>query len=219
MKPLPTTSSADRVLLVLKTKGPQTAAELAKKLEMTPMGARQHLYALASEGLVEYEDRRARVGRPARFWRVSEKAASRFPDSHAELTVGLIAAMRHAFGKGAIPRLVNARTLDQVQAYRARLPGPEAPLERRIAELTEIRHQEGYMAQWSREPGGSYLLVENHCPICAAARACQELCGGELTLFQRVLGPDVTIERTEHILAGARRCTYRITDRRTGRGR
>jgi predicted ArsR family transcriptional regulator len=54
------------------------------------------------------------------------------------------------------------------------------------------------------------LLVENHCPICAAARACQNFCRSELDVFRRVLGPDVQVERVEHQLAGARRCAYRI---------
>ena len=57
------------------------------------------------------------------------------------------------------------------------------------------------------------MLVENHCPICAAATACQGLCRDELALFQKVLGPNVEVERTEHILAGARRCAYVIRPR------
>jgi predicted ArsR family transcriptional regulator len=59
--------------------------------------------------------------------------------------------------------------------------------------------------------GGGFLLVENHCPICAAARTCQGLCASELEVFRRVLGPDVTVERSDHILAGARRCAYRVS--------
>ncbi len=67
------------------------------------------------------------------------------------------------------------------------------------------------MADWSPDPGGGFLFVENHCPICAAAAACQGFCRAELMVFRAVLGPDVAIERTDHILAGARRCAYRIT--------
>jgi predicted ArsR family transcriptional regulator len=33
-----------------------------------------------------------------------------------------------------------------------------------------------------------------------------------------VLGRDVAVERDEHLLAGARRCTYRITPRRRRAG-
>jgi predicted ArsR family transcriptional regulator len=57
---------------------------------------------------------------------------------------------------------------------------------------------------------GSLRLVENHCPICAAATACTGLCDGELDLFRQVLGPGVEVVREEHLLAGARRCAYRI---------
>jgi predicted ArsR family transcriptional regulator len=56
-----------------------------------------------------------------------------------------------------------------------------------------------------------FLFVENHCPICAAARACSGLCRSELEVFRGALGDGVTVERTDHILAGARRCAYRVT--------
>jgi predicted ArsR family transcriptional regulator len=183
-----------------------TAAALAKRLEMTAVAARQHLAPLEAEGLVAYEERGKGVGRPAREWRLSDKAAALFPDSHGELAVAMLASMREAFGDDGLDRLVALRTEAQIRAYRGRV-SPRAPLHRKVAELAAIRREEGYMAEWSRD-GKAFLLVENHCPICAAARTCQSLCKGELELFRTVLGAEV--ERTEHILAGARRCTYRI---------
>jgi predicted ArsR family transcriptional regulator len=73
-----------------------------------------------------------------------------------------------------------------------------------------VRTEEGYMAEVRREKGGSFLLVENHCPICAAANACQGFCSTELDLFRSVLGPGVEVERVEHIVSGDRRCAYRV---------
>ena len=69
------------------------------------------------------------------------------------------------------------------------------------------------MAEWSRSRNGSFVLIENHCPIRVAAQACQGLCSSELELFRSVLGRAVSIRREEHLLAGDRRCTYRITAR------
>ena len=87
--------SADRILLHLKTKGPQPAAQIAKRLGVTAMAIRQHLYALRDSGLVTYEDERRKVGTSrARIWRITEKAQARFPDSHAELTVEMLAIIR-----------------------------------------------------------------------------------------------------------------------------
>ncbi|HEX5135390.1 MAG TPA: hypothetical protein VFY93_00325 [Planctomycetota bacterium] len=63
------------------------------------------------------------------------------------------------------------------------------------------------MAERSRD-GKGFLLVEDHCPICAAATACRGLCARRLDLFRTVAarawsGP--------HVLLCARRCTYRIS--------
>jgi predicted ArsR family transcriptional regulator len=100
--------------------------------------------------------------------------------------------------------------LKQRADYRERLPGPDAPLADRVAALAKIRHGEGYMADWREEPDGSFLLIENHCPICAAATLCQGFCRDELELFREMLGPGATVERGEHLLSEARRCVYRV---------
>jgi iron-sulfur cluster biosynthesis transcriptional regulator SufR len=200
----------DRILHLLKRKGPQSAAELARRLKVTPMAVRQHLKALAADGLVAYRETPSGVGRPARVWRLTGRSRERFPDSHGELVVDLLAAMRQAFGDQGLERLVAARTKAQKAAYRARIPGARAALAKKVAALTAIRKDEGYMAEWSKQRDGTFLLVENHCPICAAAEACQGLCLGELELFRSVLGRGVKVERTEHLLTGARRCVYRI---------
>jgi predicted ArsR family transcriptional regulator len=200
-------STRERLLHLLKTKGPQTAGRLARKLATTAVAARQHLGALEAEGLVAYDERPRGVGRPAREWRLTPEAQALFPDSHGELAVAMLDAMREAFGEEGLERLVAGRTRAQLRAYRERV-SPRAPLHRKVAALAALRREEGYMAEWSKD-GDAFVLVENHCPICAAARTCQGLCAGELELFRAVLR--ARVERTEHILAGARRCVYRIS--------
>lgn len=202
--------SADRILLQLKSKGPQVAAQIARRLGVTAMAVRQHLYALRDSGLVAYEDERRKVGRPARIWRITEKAQSRFPDSHAELTVEMLAIIRATFGEKGLDRLMSERTRLQTKTYGERLRAAGKSIEARVNALAKIRAEQGYMAEAARQRDGSFLLIENHCPICAAATACQGLCREELMLFSTVLGDDVSVERTDHILAGARRCVYRI---------
>lgn len=208
-----TTPARDKVLFHLKTKGPQTAAQIARRLSVTPMAVRQHLAALADQDLVTYTDERRKVGRPARIWSLMPEAARRFPDTHGDLTVEILKAVRATFGDAGLDRLVSERTRQQQRNYRSRMPPPSAPIEQRVAALAAIRRDEGYMAEWSRERDGGFLLAENHCPICAAATTCQGFCREELSLFGSILGSDVTVTRTDHLLAGARRCCYRIVPR------
>ena len=61
--------------------------------------------------------------------------------------------------------------------------------------------------------GREWLLIEDHCPICAAASTCQGFCRSELALFRRCLGEEAEVDRSEHLLSGARRCVYRVRAR------
>jgi predicted ArsR family transcriptional regulator len=193
----------------LKQDGAQDAGSLAEALGVSAMAVRQHLYALEGEGLVTFEEEARPVGRPAKLWRLTPEADRFFPDGHAELTLHLLAALRETFGEAGMDKLLAARTAEQIAAYGRRVK-PADPLKTRLEALARIRTEEGYMAAVESKDGDGFLLVENHCPVCAAARTCQDLCASELEVFRRVLGPDVTVERSDHILAGARRCAYRV---------
>ena len=211
-------NTAEQTLLLLKTHGPQTAQQLSVLLQLSSMGVRRHLEAWQDKGLVLCEDVADKVGRPARHWRLSQAGHARFPDRHADLTVQLIAQVRAHFGEAGLERLIGAREADSIQHYQqaSASAGPmlapvPPPLLARVQALAEARSAEGYMAQAEPRDDGSVLLAEHHCPICAAARSCPSFCQSELALFRRVLGPDCTVERSEHLLSGAHRCAYVIT--------
>lgn len=58
------------------------------------------------------------------------------------------------------------------------------------------------LGRWPNESGR---------PLGATTRATRKgFCTTEQDLFRTVLGEDVTVERVEHIVAGDRRCAYRI---------
>jgi predicted ArsR family transcriptional regulator len=200
----------DKVLLHLKQKGPQTASQLASRIRVTAVAVRQHLYRLSKEGLVAFDDERCRVGRPRRIWRLAPRAQAAFPDAHSDLAIELIDAMESAYGDEGLDQLVATRTRSQLKRYREALPSRDASIEKRVAALAKLRRGEGFMAEWSKERDGTLLLVENHCPICAAAAACPALCRDELSVFKKAMGKGIPVERVEYILEGGRRCAYRI---------
>jgi predicted ArsR family transcriptional regulator len=200
---------ADRILLALKAKGPLSTAELAKLLGVTSEAARQQLVRLEGEGLVEGRREAGGVGRPRQRWGLTDLAQQQFPDTHPELTVQLIRTIERTLGASALDRVIDARQEEQRKVYRDALAGA-VTLRERLDRLAAVRAAEGYMAAVKQDRDG-YLLIENHCPICAAARACQGFCRSELELFRDLLGPGVEVERTEHLLAGGRRCAYRVT--------
>jgi predicted ArsR family transcriptional regulator len=201
--------SSEQILWLLKTRGPQTAQRLAELLELSSMGARRQLEAADEKGLVTFEDVADKVGRPARRWLLTAAGHARFPDRHADLTLQLIEQARAVFGEEGLERLIAAREVASEAQYRAALD-PGLALAARAEALARLRDGEGYMAETVAQEDGSVLLIENHCPICAAATQCQNFCRSELAIFRRVLGDDCTVDRSEHLLAGARRCVYVI---------
>jgi len=200
---------AERVLMALKMQGSLSASALGDQLGTSGEAARQQLVRLAEEGLVEARSSAAGVGRPTQLWSLTPASQSRFPDTHAALTVQLLDIVRSQLGDAALDEIIAVREADTKRAYHAAV-APALDLKSRVAALADLRSQEGYMAAWTEQPDGSMLLIENHCPICAAATACQGFCRAELEVFRSVLGPDVSVERQDHIVSGGRRCTYSI---------
>lgn len=204
-------SSKRRIIDHLKRTSSASVAELTEIMGVTSTAVRQHLDDLEQSGLVR---RLAPVntggrGRPRMPWMLTDLASDLFPDRHADLTVELIDAIRSSVGEEGLDAVIATRTSNQRSAYSATV-GQETTIKSRVVALAQLRSLEGYMAEVTSEPDGSLAFTEHHCPICEAASSCQQLCRDELRLFQEVLGSDVEVERTEHLLSGDTRCSYRV---------
>lgn len=200
----------DRILNLLKTQGPLSTASIAAELGITVEAARQQIQKLMASGQIEGRQvSQAGPGRPSQSWGLTDAGNARFPDTHPQLTVQLLGSIRQLFGEAGLDKLIDQRAVETRENYLAALKSSKG-LKARLTKLAEIRSAEGYMAELQKD-GRDWLLLENHCPICAAARTCQGFCRTELQLFAEIVGEDGAIAREEHVLAGARRCAYRIT--------
>jgi predicted ArsR family transcriptional regulator len=198
----------EKALWILKKKGPQSVAEIAGELDVTTEGARFHLLKLEKEGLVQSRSVSKGRGRPTQIWSLTDEGNTRFPDTHANLTANLLGLMQETLGEQAVDKVIRRHEEKMLARYRQEID-MNAALENRISKLADIRTREGYMAEYEKADEG-FLFIENHCPICVAATACQGFCRAELNTFRAILGDDVEVERTEHIVKGQRRCAYRI---------
>ena len=198
----------DRILQLLKTQGALSAKVLANELGLTTMGIRQHVLALEESGDVIYKDEKATRGRPTRYWSLTQKSNNHFANRHDELTVQLIDSVIAVFGDDGLDKLIENREASSMQAYQLALANSFG-IEEKLIMLAKLRSDEGYMATVANEKD-YYWLLENHCPICAAATKCMNFCRSELHLFQSLLKDVATVTREEHIVEGARRCAYKV---------
>ncbi|WP_077284399.1 helix-turn-helix transcriptional regulator [Cognaticolwellia aestuarii] len=200
----------DTILAKLKSQGAMTSGTLAKALNMTSMGARQHLLRLERKKLVSHFLERANIGRPKQMWQLTELGHQRFPDRHADLTLQLLDSVNTVFGEQGLAQLITVREQQILKRYQEALKHCKT-LASKVSTLALIRSDEGYIARVEKVSDQHYVLIENHCPICAAASQCQSFCRSELAIFQQCLGDNYKVQHGEYLLAGDRRCSYKIT--------
>ena len=202
----------DQILYLLKSRGDLTAGDIGAILEISKPGAQQNIAKAARDGLISFQDRIEGRGRPRRYWHLTEKGHARFPDRHSDLSLELLKSTETLFGAEGLEKLIRHREAETLAKYREKLDEEEG-IEEKIIALAALRNAEGYMADWQKLDNGDYIFTENHCPICAAATFCQGLCRSELEIFRNVFRDCASVERTDHILSGARRCAYRFKAR------
>ncbi|MBO9731962.1 MAG: transcriptional regulator [Chitinophaga sp.] len=201
----------ERAIWILKTRGPQPLQTLADELKVTMEGARFQLLKLANEGLVTATTVSEGRGRPKQIWGLTEAGNARFPDRHQDLALKLLCNMNKTLTPEMMGEVLKATAQSTLEKYQEELKGSR-DLESKVILLADLRKREGYMAEFKKE-GNTFFLIENHCPIHAAAKCCSHFCQMEQEIFSTVLGKQATIVRTEHITTGQRRCVYEITAR------
>jgi predicted ArsR family transcriptional regulator len=198
------------VLYAVRRRGEATAEQIAEQLGMTVSGARQHLTALTELGLVEAAPRPAdtpRRGRRELVYCASPAADAYFPKAYGELTNELLgyvaesdpALLDDLFAKRRQHRIDNART---------RL-GRKRTLGAKVAELARILDEDGYLATYERVAADTYRVIEHNCAIWAVAQRYGQACSSEIEFIRAAL-PDATVERVQHMVAGAPHCAYEI---------
>jgi DeoR family suf operon transcriptional repressor len=187
-----------------------TVDEVAELLDMTVSGARQHLAALADQGLVETSEQPRRAGergRPRLTYRVTDLADALFPKAYGALTNELLGYLDDE-DASVVDRIFARRRDERIRRGAARV-APKTTLGAKVREVAEILDEDGYLATAERIGTGTYRVVEHNCAIATVARRYGQACSSEIEFLRAVL-PGTSIERTKHMVAGDQHCAYEI---------
>lgn len=198
-----------KLLELLKWKGPTSQEQLASALELSTMAVSKHLGEFQKQGLVTFEEQKQDRGRPIKIWNLTEASKNHFPDNHPQLAYSIWQSATEVLEQDAIEKILSKHSERKIEEYMGQIP-PNSSLSDKVKMLSEIRSREGYMTNHEIIDERHFTLTEHHCPICDIASKCKEFCGSEIDIFKKILGPEVHIEREEHIVSGDHRCTYRI---------
>jgi DeoR family suf operon transcriptional repressor len=201
------------VLYAVRRRGEATSEQVAEQLGITVSGARQHLSALARDGLVDATESASTAvkrGRRSLVYSATADADAFFPKAYGELTNELLGYVADTDG-ALLDDLFARRREHRIEGARIRLERKHT-LGAKVAELTRILDEDGYLASSEKVGPGVYRIVEHNCAIWAVAQRYGQACTSELEFIRAALdGADV--ERVQHMVAGARRCAYEVRAR------
>ncbi|WP_084102652.1 metalloregulator ArsR/SmtB family transcription factor [Demequina sp. NBRC 110051] len=202
-------TTRDRVLGLIASAGPITAAWLAEELGVTPAGVRRHLGALVDDGLIAEQDQpgthvRGR-GRPAKSYVATTEGQRSLTTAYSAVAVDAVTFMRE---HGNLDEFVEGKLAQLEASVRDSVPS-EAPMDERVQALAAALADQGYATSVRPGPGGyTVQLCQGHCPVQSIAEQAPEWCEAETRVFSRLL--DVHVQRLSTLAGGAHVCTTTI---------
>lgn len=196
----------ERILLLLKKKGPLSIEGLSEHMGITPMGIRQHLLSLERKGFVDYFARRQGVGRPAFLYRLTEKADDLFQKAYHTFTLNALRDIEKNEGRTKVEDIFRWRKERILRDKREALADKKS-LHDRVYALGDVLESDGYLIDLD-EDESSYVLRQFNCPISRIASEFKEACKYQLQIYRDLLRKDVM--RPECISEGNPSCTYVI---------
>lgn len=201
-------STREGIIMLLKTTGAMTVNEISQALGITPMGVRQHLNQLVSDGYVDTHQKRGKVGRPGYVYSLNESANELFPSGYEQLVSTLLDTLQSLGGDEAVKELFFKRSQRQAASFLEQ--HADKPLEEKVHLLAQLQDDAGYLTEVEEEDDGNTIrLREHHCAIATVANRYPYACQAELNTFRTVF-EEARVSRTSCITKGDQSCEYVI---------
>ena len=189
----------------LRRHGRATVKELDTHLGLTSTGVRQHLTVLEREGLVDAQEERGHVGRPALVYRLTDEGDALYPKSYDQLANILLEEVREVAGGQTLQTLLRRTATRFAEPYRARLAGRS--LAERVQEASKIVQDRGSLSE-AVQDGDDWLIKQYTCPFPKVAEENSCVCALDVEFIRQLVGADARISTS--LLRGDDCCTYRI---------
>lgn len=218
----PAEGTRERVLQLVLSRGPVSAAEIGRELELTAAAVRRHLDALEEDALVAVKLVTAArgAGRPARRYVVTPRAQHRLGDDHLSVAVDAIDRLAELGGEAEVRRIARGAFHDVERRFTAAVAGRETTLQDRTAVLARVLDDAGFAGTLRHVGAGlaptlrADQVCQGHCPLQGLPERYPEFCEEEADLFARLL--DVDVRRLSTLAAGAHVCTTHVPLGRVG---
>lgn len=194
----------------LKRSGGLAIPELAKLLEMSYMGVKQHCVKLEAMGYLKtWRVPRIEVGRPQKLYKLTRRCDPLFPDGGADLVLDLLDGVKNTFGEVAPEKLLyhyfEQRRDEWVQAVRA-----GKSLVEKSTRFADVRMKAGHFCHCRYSKDEGFVIEEYHHPLHRIHARYPGMVAVELRMIEQALG--TRVERAERRGSQGVKCTvYRVS--------
>ncbi len=207
----PLSKTDQQYLAELRHSEGMSVSQLCEAADVTATAVRQRLSRLEAMGYVERRIARTGRGRPRYLYYVTERGIRLLGDNYTKLAILLWRKLNQIENQS-----VREQVLGQVRKSLIDLYGQAVTSEdtaTRIHQLLNGLKEQGFDVEITASaPSGTLpVLKENHCPYHELASEDPSICELELSVFEEVLGADVTLKSC--CLSGAHCCEFEIQEK------
>lgn len=193
---------------LLRNKAGASIDELAQAIEVTRTAVRQHLAALAREGLVAPGQERATGGRPQRLYVLTEAGREAFPRHYSWFAQLLIEAMAAEHGAAGLRARLGRIASAVVAQLRSRAPESEGRRQK-VGKVSVLMDELGYDARTGKDLAGAPTIEADNCVFHELAMKNPAVCQFDLSLLSGLTGSKVELH--ECMARGGHVCRFRFT--------
>lgn len=205
------TRQKELLKLLLKYKAGQTVDELSVRLEITRNAVRQHLAALANNGLVVQGLTRPSGGRPEQLYVLSDKGKELFPRQYSWLAELVIESLKEEAGARGLRDRLSAMGSRVAAKLRTQYPALKTRREK-VQKLSEVMEQLGYSTAHPTVASGALVIEADNCVFHEMALKDPEICQFDLALLSGFT--DSQVDHEECMAKGGRVCRFRFSPKR-----
>jgi predicted ArsR family transcriptional regulator len=199
--------SKTKILRLLLTEN-KTASNIASSLHIQVSAVRKHLEQLASLGLVDQSFKKGGVGRPKKFYALTEKGKEMFPRAYDALLDKLMGKLVEREGQDRAESLLKSIAIDVARS----LDGHGEHNSNPVRHIENGINRLGFEATLNRDDE-NLTVISRNCPVWKVALAQREVvCRGYHAELLKAALRGKSVNREEWMVDGKEYCRHTVKD-------
>jgi predicted ArsR family transcriptional regulator len=180
----------DLIEAIKKSQG-MAVADLARELEMSYMGVKQHCQKLEAMGYLKtWRVPRTGVGRPEKLYKLTSKCDELFPQLGVELVVNVLEGMQRFFGDSS-PEKIFFHHYEKLRDEWSVGINKGKSLVEKATRLADLRDKAGCFSRCKYDVEHGFRIEEYHNPLYELFEIYPNLIKQEIRMMEQLLGSKV----------------------------